>query len=112
MPFPVKRTYWIVYDSHFASETAHANKKQSQVIVALRGQLEVRLQDRSGKKTSFMLCNSNTGLLVPPLHWKEFTYSNGLVLLCFASGLYCESEYIRDYANFRSVSVSFQGKLV
>jgi hypothetical protein len=52
----------------------------------------------------FELTEPNKGLLLTPNIWREIKFSHNAVLLCLASEMYDESDYIRDYAEFIKLS--------
>jgi len=101
VPFPIKRVYYL-YDVPGNEERGgHGHKELSQLIVAASGSFTITLFDGNIKR-SFLLNHPNFGLLVVPGIWRELTdFSSGSVCLVLASHLYEESDYIRDFTEFK-----------
>ena len=57
-------------------------------------------------RTEIINCNSlEKGILVEGVVWREmFDFSDDCVLMVIASDVYKESDYIRDYDNFKELS--------
>lgn len=100
IPFDVKRVYYI-YDLQKASQRgAHAHHKSHQLMVCLKGQCSVLL-DNGQKAESIQLTNPNKGLMLYPYMWHEMSnFSTDCVLLVLADTHYNEKDYIRDYDEF------------
>ncbi|MCB0383686.1 MAG: WxcM-like domain-containing protein, partial [Psychroserpens sp.] len=74
---------------------------QLEFLVALSGSFEVILDDGQSK-TTLILNKPNIGLLIPKGIWRELeNFSSGAVCLVIASGEFDESDYIRDYEQFK-----------
>jgi len=101
VPFPIKRVYYL-YDVPGNEERGgHGHKELYQLIVAASGSFTITLYDGNVKR-SFMLNHPNHGLMVVPGIWRELTdFSSGSVCLVLASHLYEESDYIRDFDEFK-----------
>jgi len=102
IPFKIERVYYL-YDVPGGSERgAHAHKSLHQFIVAMSGSFDVSLSD--GKNTKrFHLNRSYYGLYMCPLMWRELdNFSSGAVCLVLASATYDETDYIRDYFEFKA----------
>lgn len=100
-PFVVKRVYYL-YDVPGGSHRGgHAHKELLQLIIAASGSFDVILDDGNAKKIVH-LNRPNFGLLVLPGIWRELVnFSSGSICLVLASHKYDESDYIRDYNDFR-----------
>lgn len=86
----------------------HAHLECTQILVALHGSLKVLLDDGFWK-SEISLSGPTCALLIPPMVWSsQFSFSPGAVLGVFASHVYDESDYIRNYSEFR-VRASSQG---
>ena len=69
-------------------------------MIALSGSFEVVLDDGTSKKT-ILLNKPNVGLLIPTGIWRELqNFSSGSICLVFASDVFDESDYIRNYEDF------------
>jgi dTDP-4-dehydrorhamnose 3,5-epimerase-like enzyme len=104
MPFEIKRSYWTYFTPNEVIRGHHAHKELSQVIVAVAGTIKFFLEDINGLKTEYVLSNPWQGLFIPPLNWRTIEFSHNAVLLCLASEEYSETDYIRDYKQFKQLS--------
>ena len=71
-----------------------------QVLVAVSGSIELTLKDASGKDYFFKLDNPTKGLFVPQGFWRDLKFSHNAVLVCMASAIFDEEDYIRDFKTF------------
>ncbi|WP_299224826.1 FdtA/QdtA family cupin domain-containing protein [uncultured Psychroserpens sp.] len=102
LPFTMKRVYYLYDVPSDAYRGGHAHIEQLEFLVALSGSFEVVLDDGNSKK-SIVLNKPNKGLLIPKGIWRELeNFSAGSVCLVIASGEFSESDYIRDYTEFKS----------
>ena len=79
----------------------HAHKALSQIIFAVSGIIDFELENTAGEKYSFKLDKPDMGLYIPPMHWRIIKFSHNAVLLCLASDVYDENDYIRNYQDFK-----------
>ncbi|MBS2098228.1 sugar 3,4-ketoisomerase [Carboxylicivirga linearis] len=102
VPFDIKRIYYTYDIPSEAERGGHAHKEQHELVIAASGSFNVVIDDGKRKKT-FFLNNPNKGLWLKPGIWRELNnFSSGGVVLVMNSGLYLESDYIRDYNKFKS----------
>ena len=103
LPFKISRAYWI-YDVPGGEERGgHAYRKAHELIVAVSGSLDVRIDDGRGERR-FALNRSYYGLYVPPLVWRTMAnFSTNALVLNVASTTYDPDDYIRDKAEFRAL---------
>src|SRR5690606_24711345 len=101
IPFPIKRVYWIYNTPKSVERGNHALMKTDQVLVVIRGELHIALENTLGKKFDFTINKPNEGLFVPAGYWKVISLSADAVLLSISSRTYEEDEYIRDYNAFK-----------
>ena len=100
LPFPIERIYYLFDVPSGSSRGAHAHYNLKQLIIAISGSFQVRLENQAGQQ-DFFLSRPNKGLLVGPMTWREIdNFSGGAVCLVLASMPYDESDYIRDYSEF------------
>jgi len=100
IPFDIKRVYYLYDVPGGADRGAHAHKTLQQFIVAMSGSFDVVLSDGS-REQRFHLNRSYQGLFVCPMMWRYLdNFSSGAVCLVLASGLFAESDYIRDHAEY------------
>lgn len=101
VPFEVKRVYFLYDVPAGAVRGSHAHKSLSQLFIAASGSFDVHLDD-GYNKASYHLNRPFYGLYVPPLLWRTLdNFSSGSVCIVMASEYYEESDYIRDYHDFR-----------
>lgn len=107
IPFKIKRTYWIYDVPGGEARGGHAYRENEEFIVALSGSFDVVLDD--GKERNvYSLNRSYYGLYVPKGYWREITnFSTNSLALVLASKQYDESDYIRDYQQFKSYGDEF-----
>ena len=102
VPFLIRRTYYLYDVPGGGSRGGHAHKELYQLIIAASGSFDVLLDDGVNKKI-VQLNRPYYGLLVVPGLWRElFEFSSGAICLVFTSHKYDESDYIRDYDEFKT----------
>ena len=102
IPFKIERTYWIYDVPGGEKRGGHAYKENEELIVALSGSFDVVVDDCNEMKT-FSLNRSYYGLYVPKGTWREMqNFSTNSLALILSSTRYDESDYIRDYDEFKS----------
>lgn len=100
VPFEIRRTYWIYDVPGGENRGGHAFKETEEFIIALSGAFEVIVDDGHERKT-FMLNRSYYGLYIPKGIWREMVnFSTNSLALEFASTVYDESDYVRDYDEY------------
>jgi dTDP-4-dehydrorhamnose 3,5-epimerase-like enzyme len=102
IPFEIKRVYWTYDTPESIIRGGHAHKTLQQVLVAVNGSIEFELFDEHNSRSTFILDHPNQGLYIPERHWREIRFSNNAVLLCLASAIYDEADYVRDFNQFLS----------
>jgi hypothetical protein len=101
IPFDISRVYYLYDVPGGAERGGHAHKALSQLIIAMSGSFDVVLDDGE-KKKRVHLNRSYQGLYVCPMIWRELdNFSSGSVCMVLASNLYDESDYYRDYGDYR-----------
>lgn len=103
LPFEVKRVYWTYYTPHDVIRGLHAHKELQQIIVAVSGNITFELEGPNNYKKSFILDSPSKGLFIPKLYWRRITFSHNAVLLCLASDVYLDDDYIRSYEEFKDI---------
>lgn len=105
VPFPIKRVYYI---NSLANPKAvrgkHAHRTLEQAIICISGSFLLTLDD-GRQKQSFRLNDPSVAIRLRPMLWhtmSRFTYD--CVILVLASDWFDESDYIRDYAEFRALA--------
>lgn len=96
-----QRVYYLHDLALNAVRGAHAHRAITQFMIAVSGSFKVELE-HGGLEYSFVLSSPREGLLIPPLTWRNLTsFSESAVCLVLATSHYDESEYIRDYEEFK-----------
>ena len=102
IPFEIKRVYYIFGTKNGVRRGFHAHKKLKQVLVCVSGSCEILLDDGK-EKIEILLDNPNKGLLIDSMIWREmFNFSSNCVLMVLADEVYKESDYLRDYQEFKN----------
>lgn len=100
IPFRIKRVYYMYDTLAEVTRGYHSHKTLEQILVCIHGSCKVRLDNGKEKKVVH-LEKPYEGLYVGKNIWREmFDFSPDAVLLVFASELYDENDYIRDYDAF------------
>ncbi len=103
IPFAIARVYYLYDVPSDSFRGGHAHRKQQSVIIALSGSYEIVI-DNGNTKDRIMLNKPNEGLYIPTMVWREIeNVSSGTVCLVLASTEFDETEYIRDYSEFKSL---------
>jgi len=103
IPFEIKRVYYIFGTKKGVSRGFHAHKNLKQVAVCLSGHCRFVL-DNGKRRESVVLGSASQGLLIDSLLWREMDgFSENCVLVVLASDYYDESDYIREYADFKKI---------
>lgn len=100
IPFAIKRVYYMYDTGKGVVRGHHAHKKLQQILVCVHGSCKIRLDNGTEKKV-VALEKPYEGLYVSNAMWREmYDFSPDAVLMVFASELYDESDYIRNYDEF------------
>ncbi len=102
IPFKIKRVYYMYDTGQGVRRGYHAHKSLEQILVCVHGSCKVHLDN--GKETKEILLEKPyEGLYIPNNMWREmYDFSSDAVLMVFASEVYDENDYIRDYDEFIS----------
>ena len=100
IPFDIARVFYLYDVPSGETRAGHALKGIEQVLVAVSGSFDVVL-DYGSDRLTLTLNRPSVGLLIPSLVWRELeNFSSGSVCLVFASEVYSEASYYREYADF------------
>lgn len=103
IPFDIKRVYYIFGTQKGVSRGFHAHKNLKQVAVCVTGKCKMIL-DNGKQREEIWLDSPTTALLIEDLTWREMhDFSEDCVLLVLASEHYDESDYIRNYDQFKQM---------
>ncbi|MBF9001158.1 WxcM-like domain-containing protein [Vibrio sp. NFV-1] len=103
IPFDIKRVYYIFDTKKGVERGFHAHHNLQQLVIAINGSCDFIVDDGRERKIVH-LDNPNEGLLVNGIVWREMkSFSDDCVLLVLADDYYNESDYIRDYNEFKEL---------
>lgn len=101
IPFDIKRVYYMYKTVGSAVRGHHAHKSLEQILICVHGSCKIHLDD--GAETAEVLLDKPyVGLYIANNMWREmYDFSEDAVLMVLASQFYDESDYIRDYDEFK-----------
>ena len=101
-PFEIKRVYYMYGIPGAQERGAHAHKELEQLVIAVAGSFEIRL-DNGKSVMATVFDDPAKALYVPMMYWRTLqNFSKDAVCLVLASALYDESDYYRNYEEFKS----------
>ena len=101
VPFNIERIYYLFDVPGGEGRGGHAHRELKQLIIAASGSFDIIIDDGNVKRT-FHLSRPYTGLYMPAGLWRELdNFSSGSICLVLASTVYDETDYIRDYTEFK-----------
>lgn len=107
VPFEVRRVYYIFDTTPGTVRGKHAHKALRQLLICVSGACTIEYEMPDGTKSEHRLDWPDRGLLVEGLVWRNMKeFSKDAVLLVLASERYDESDYIRDYNEFKRLTRS------
>lgn len=100
IPFQIKRVYYMYDTKDGVIRGHHAHKSLKQILVCIHGSCKVKMDN--GKESKVVhLEKPYEGLFIDNNIWREmYDFSPNAVLLVFASEVYNEDDYIRNYDEF------------
>ncbi|WP_425486820.1 sugar 3,4-ketoisomerase [Microbacterium rhizomatis] len=100
LPFTPKRVFFVHGVSSKEVRGEHAHRRCEQFLISLTGSVSCIVDDGTSRR-EFVLNDPSMGLHMPPMTWgTQYRYSADAVLCVFASELYDNADYIRDYEEF------------
>lgn len=101
IPFDIKRVYYMYGMTPEIERGKHSHTHLKQVVVCVNGSCTLVLDD--GKHREEVLLNQPyVGLYIGKNIWREMkNFSHDCVVMVLASEYYDESDYIRDYEEFK-----------
>jgi dTDP-4-dehydrorhamnose 3,5-epimerase-like enzyme len=83
---------------------SHAHHSQTQLLFVIQGEFKITFEN-SREKGEILLNNHSEGIEIPNMTWSTQTPTmDNSVLMVFASDVYEERDYIRDYQEFQRLS--------
>ena len=102
VPFAIRRVYYLHDVPADQRRGGHAHKRLIQVAVCARGSCRFLLDDGT-ERAQVLLSKPNESIIIRPMIWREMSdFSPDCTLLVLASEHYDESDYIRDYQDFKN----------
>jgi UDP-2-acetamido-3-amino-2,3-dideoxy-glucuronate N-acetyltransferase len=109
VPFAVNRCFLVHRVPTGEVRGDHAHRALQEVLTCVAGSVRVALDDGE-RKAEVVLNSPRLALYVPPVVWSvQYDYSPDAVLVVLASHHYDAGDYIRDYAEFKTL-VSERGE--
>jgi len=107
LSFPLQRIYYIYDVNNGIVRGRHSHRDLEQILIAVSGSLKVRIKTPFSEEI-VTLNDPSKGLYVGPMIWREMLdFSDDAVLLVLASHEYDESDYIRDYEQYKNEADSY-----
>ena len=104
IPFEIKRVYYIYDTAKDVSRGFHAHRELKQVAICISG--SCRMVFHNGLvQEEYILDTPTKGVLIDGLLWREMhDFSENCILLVLASEHFDESDYIRDFTEFKTIA--------
>jgi len=100
LPFGCQRIFYTYTVPEGSVRGEHAHKRCEQFLIAIRGEVTVRVDDGT-HRDEIVLDTPSKGLHLPAGCWGEqFSHSPDCILLVLASLPYENADYIRNYEEF------------
>lgn len=104
VPFEIKRVYYVYGTTPGVSRGFHAHKTLRQFLVCVNGSCSVEMDDGEYRE-QVALDRPSNGLYIAPMVWHAMHgFSSDCVLVVLADGHYDETDYVRDYDEFRTLT--------
>ena len=105
IPFQIKRVYYIYdFSNEIATRGKHAHKNLEQVLFCISGSFKLLLDDGT-TKMNIEMDTPNEGIYIGKYIWHTmWEFSKDCIILVLASDYFKESDYIRDYDEFISIT--------
>lgn len=105
-PFAIKRMFFLYDVPSGAARGGHSHYKEEQLIIAVTGSFDVRLNDGRSIRT-VTLSKPNKALHVTAGIWRELdNFTSGAVCVVLSSTNFNEEDYVRDFDTFLSLTCS------
>ncbi len=101
IPFEIKRVYWLYDLPEQQVRGDHAHKTGEQVIVAIKGKIEVLLESKKGDLFNCTLDKADKALYIPPMWWGRMIFRKDTIMIGLASDEFDENDYIRKRSEFK-----------
>lgn len=105
-PDGIQRCFWISNVLEGETRGNHAHWRESQVIVAVAGKIQLAIHAPQGEHFNFELTCPSQAVFIPPLNWLVARFSPDAVLLGMSDRAFTEEDYIRDLDYFGKLQES------
>lgn len=106
IPFQMKRLFYIYDTDPTAVRGLHANRSSSFVFMCVVGACDI-LIDNGTSKIEYHLDSPKKAIYCPKGSWKEmYHFTEGTILLVLSDEPFDDSEYIRDYTEFKEYCIN------
>lgn len=103
IPFEIRRVYYTRNVPAGVVRGKHAHLTLHQYVIAVAGSFDIVLDDGRNRWRQH-LDRADEAFYLPPMLWHELdNFSDGAICMVLASDIYDESDYLRDYEEFRMV---------
>lgn len=103
--FKIKR-FFILYGKKNLPRADHAHKKTTQIIIPLRGKMNVTIFYNNKKKVVELNAAKKKALYIPPYHWIKIKFKdNADSLLTLCDYKYQKKEYILNFDLFKKILI-------
>ncbi len=104
LPFTPRRVFFVHGVPSKEVRGEHAHRRCEQFLVCITGSVSCIVDDGTTRH-EYVLDDPSMGLHMPAMTWgTQYDYSADAVLAVFASRPYEDSDYIRDYEEFRALA--------
>lgn len=101
VPFDINRVFYIYNTRPNIKRGMHANRNSKFLLIAISGSCKVKVDDGITQQ-EVLLNDPRKALFLNNMIWKEmFDFSYNAVLLVLTNTKYDDSEYIRDYKQYK-----------
>jgi WxcM-like, C-terminal len=98
--FIIKRVYLLYDIPGGETRQGHAYMNSHEFIISLSGSFDVTIYHEN-KCEKHSLNQSNMGIKIPPLYWRELSnFSTNSLVMIVSSHYYDEKDYIRDFSEY------------
>ena len=106
VPFPIRRMFYLFDLAPGVTRGHHAHRAQHQLLIMMAGSCIVTVDD-GRSRSDWTLAGPRQALHAPPMLWLELNdFSADAVCAVLTSAVYDPADYIRDYDEFRRLSVN------
>ena len=103
-PFAIARAYYVFATQPGVERGLHAHRRCRQLAVSVAGRCTMTLDD-GHERRMVVLDDPARGLLIEPMVWHKMTdFSPDNILLVLADMGYDETDYMREYDEFRTLA--------